>query len=157
MLCGAKSTLLDNLTPRQFEELTAALFKNHGFDAHLTAATRDGGYDIVAASHSGLSSETTLVEVKHFAPHRPVSVGIVRALYGVKCLHDAQKAILATSSYVSRDARHEFSRVIPWEIDFIERRDVLDWCQRYLNGLLEGNEDTEQTGRGDAEDRAPHP
>jgi restriction system protein len=143
VLCGARAALLDNLSSRQFEELIAALFKNHGFDVHLTAATRDGGYDIVAVSHSALSTETALVEVKHFAPNRPVSVGIVRALYGVKRLHDASKAILATSSYVSRDARHEFARVIPWEIDFIERNDILEWCERYLNQLLMDGERAE--------------
>ena len=147
VLCGAKPHLIDSLTHRKFEELIASLFHNHEFDVHLTAATRDGGYDIVAVSHTGLLKETILVEVKHFAPNRPVGVGIVRALYGVKSLHGASKAILATSSYVSRDACHEFSRVIPWEIDFVNREQILSWCEDYLEVLLK-NEDDQETEPG---------
>jgi len=143
-LCGARHQLLDRLTPRQFEELIAGLFRNHGFDVHLTACTRDGGYDIVAATHTSLSRETILIEVKHFAPNRPVGVGVVRALYGVTKLRDASRGILATSSYVSRDAKREFSRVIPWEIDLVEREQILEWCTKYLTELLTDEEDTEQ-------------
>ena len=131
-LCGARPQLIDWLSSRQFEELIGSLFRNHGFDVHMTSCTRDGGYDIVAATHTALSPETILIEVKHFAPHRPVGVGVVRALYGVKKLHYATQAILATSSYVSRDAKKEFSRVIPWEIDFVERERILEWCTKYL-------------------------
>lgn len=149
VLCGARPRHLDALTPRQFEELIATLFKNHGFHVELTARTRDGGYDIVAASHSGLDKETILVEVKHFAPNRPVGVGIVRALYGVKKLNLASKGILVTSSYVSKDARSEFSRVIPWELDFVERDKVIEWCESYLASLLERDE----TGIAKAGDR----
>lgn len=140
ILCAARPKYLDALTPRQFEELIASLFKNQGFDVELTARTRDGGYDIVAVAHSGLNPETLLVEVKHFAPNRPVGVGIVRALYGVKKLNLASKGILVTSSYVSRDARHEFSRVIPWELDFAERDKVIEWCNNYLTDLVERDE-----------------
>jgi Restriction endonuclease len=52
--------------------------------------------------HSSLESGPILVECKHFALERPIGVGIVRAFYGVKVLNSASKAILATSSYVSK-------------------------------------------------------
>jgi hypothetical protein len=136
MLCVGRPEYLQNLTSRQFEELVAALFKNHGFDVELTGQTRDGGYDIVAASNTRLEKETTLIEVKHFAPCRPVGVGIVRALYGVKHLRSASKAMLVTSSYVSRDAHREFSRVIPWEMELIERDKLLEWVATYAKHIL---------------------
>jgi hypothetical protein len=135
VLCGARSSFLEKLSPRQFEELIAHLFQNHGFKVHLTAQTRDGGYDIVAVDHLKINGPF-LVEVKHFAPHRPVNVGLVRALYGVKTLHRAAKAFLVTSSYVSRDAKREFARVIPWEIEFKERNEIIVWCQEYAASLL---------------------
>src|SRR5258706_1032031 len=91
-VCGARPPFLDAITPREFETVIAAIFKNHGFAVELTACTSDGGYDVMAVSHAKLQREVTLVEVKHFAPHRPVSVGIVRALYGTKCLNNADKA-----------------------------------------------------------------
>jgi hypothetical protein len=139
VLCHLRPKFLDQLSPREFEKLIAAMFRNHGLFVELTAQTRDGGYDIVAASAPSLSEEPILVEVKHFAPHRPVGVGLVRALYGVKALHGASKAILATSSYVSPDAKREFTRVIPWEVDFKERSEILAWCSEYANSLVEPN------------------
>ena len=80
--------------------------------------------------------EVSLIEIKHFAPNRPVGVGIVRTLYGVKHLQQASKALLVTSSYLSPDAKREFSRVIPWELELIERSKVLDGCKSYLSELL---------------------
>lgn len=136
IICGVRPDYLSHLTSRQFEELIAAIFKNHGFQVELTSQTRDGGYDIVAISGSKIRSETLLIEVKHFAPNRPVGVGIVRALYGVKKLHKARKAILVTSSYVSDDAKREFSRVIPWELEVKERSDVIQWCASYVDNIL---------------------
>jgi restriction system protein len=133
--------------PRQFEELIAALFRNHGFEVELTAQTQDGGYDIVAASHSRLSSEVALIEVKHFAPHRPVGVGLVRALYGVKHFQNADKVILVTSSYISDYAKKEFSRVIPWEMEFAERSKVLEWCRSYLTDILKVSANTTSSQR----------
>jgi hypothetical protein len=136
-LCGARPQQLDNLSSRQFEEVIASIFRNHGFSVELTSRTRDGGYDIVAAAHTDLISEVSLIEVKHFAPNRPVGVGIVRALYGVKHLHQVSKVLLVTSSYISPDAKREFSRVIPWELEFVERSKVIDWCKSYLSELLD--------------------
>jgi restriction endonuclease Mrr len=137
VLCGVKPEYLDNLSPRKFEEMIAALFRNHGFSVELRTATRDGGYDILAVSHTGLGKKTILIEVKHFAPNRPVGVGIVRSLYGVKCLNNSSKAMLVTSSYVTKYAHHEFLRVIPWELDFIERSRLLDWCKKYVSDVLD--------------------
>ncbi len=136
-LCSINPSTLRDLSPREFEELVASLFKNNGFTIELTARTRDGGYDIVMAEHSSLDSGPILVECKHFAPGRPVGVGIVRALYGVKVLRSASKAILATSSYVSKDAKREFSRVIPWELDFMEYQQIIELCRSSIPKILD--------------------
>jgi hypothetical protein len=90
----------------------------------------------VAVSNTNLETETTLIEVKHFAPTRPVGVGIVRALYCVKHLKRASKAMLVTSSYISREARREFSRVVPWEMEFVERDRLLNWIGTYARHIL---------------------
>jgi hypothetical protein len=135
--CSINPSNLQKLSSRQFEELVASLFKNHGFDVELTARTRDGGYDIVLVDHSSLKSGPILVECKHFAPERPVGVGIVRALYGVKVLNSASKAILATSSYVSKDAKREFSRVIPWELELMESNKILELVESCVPKILE--------------------
>ena len=135
--CSINPSNLHKLSSRQFEEFVASLFKNHGFDVELTARTRDGGYDIVLVDHSSLESGPILVECKHFAPERPVGVGMVRALYGVKVLNSASKAILATSSYVSKDAKREFSRVIPWELELMESNKILELVESCVPKILE--------------------
>jgi len=134
-LCNKNSRFLDRMTPRKFEELIADIFKNHGFFVELTSQTRDGGFDVVAAHNSKLDSELILIEVKHFAAHRPVDVGVIRALYGVKSLNKASKAVLVTSSYVSKYAKKEFERVIPWELELVERERVLGWCRDYAKNV----------------------
>ncbi|MDQ8051954.1 MAG: restriction endonuclease [Pedobacter sp.] len=136
-VCGYDESFLDKLTSRQFEEVINSIFKNHGFNTELTAQTRDGGYDIKAISNSGLTNEVTLIEVKHFAKHRSVGVGIIRQLYGVKALNNADRAILVTSSFVTPTAKKEFKRVIPVELEFAEREKVFSWCQSYLNSIVE--------------------
>jgi restriction system protein len=136
LLCSGRPAYLDQLTPRGFEELIASLFRNHGFTVELTARTRNGGYDIVAVSSSKLSRETVQIEVKHFAPDRPVGVGVGRALYGVKHLKRASRVVLATSSHVSTYAKREFARAILWEIDFVECEKILDWCGTYAADII---------------------
>src|SRR5205814_9597431 len=61
---GKDSHSFSDLAPRHFEELVAALLSRKGFNTKLTAATRDGGFDIVAESRAlpGLSSLKLLVQ-----------------------------------------------------------------------------------------------
>lgn len=121
---------LHTMSPRSFERLVAEIFHSHGWDVQLTARTRDGGYDILAVSRGGPTNLRVLAEAKRYAPDRPVGVEILRALYGVRTLNAASQVVLATSSRVSAVAKAEFARVTPWELDFIERDAILDWCRR---------------------------
>jgi hypothetical protein len=135
-LCADAATrpeLLDKLAPRQFEELIAELFRDQGWEVELTARTRDGGYDIIGVKRVFPTSFRVLVEAKRYRPDKPVKVGIVRSLYGLKHLHTVNQVILATTSWISRYAKAEFAQVIPWELDFLERSKILDWCSRYCD------------------------
>jgi len=129
-------SFIDSLSPRKFEEFIQSIFLNQGFKVELTQQTKDGGYDLKICQNSKLKNELILIEVKHVNPRRPVRVGIVRELYGVRALNKADKAVLVTSSYISEYAKREFSRVIPLELDFVERKDILDWCKKYYNKIL---------------------
>ena len=130
---------LHMMDPRAFEKLVAEFFRSHGWNVELTARTRDGGYDIIAVRRSIPTNIKVLVEAKRFKPDRPVGINLVRALYGVRSIRTASQVVLATSSYVSRPAKREFSRVIPWELDFIERDKILNWCKRYRSVQLLGD------------------
>lgn len=120
---------LHTMRPDLFEQLVAEIFKSYGCSVELTSKTRDGGYDIIAIRRGPPTDLKILIEAKRFAPDRPVGVGIVRALYGVLNVTPASQLVLATTSYVTKNARREFSRVIPWQLDFYERDKILEWCR----------------------------
>jgi HJR/Mrr/RecB family endonuclease len=126
--------LLHRLTPREFEEFIAELFSWFGYEVHLTARTRDGGRDIVAVrgDHGILSK--LLIECKRFAPARPVGLSYVRELYAVKTLEKATKAILATTSHFTRDARR-LERQLIYELELKDFEAVIAWTREYSKFL----------------------
>lgn len=136
MIFSRHPELMLSMDPRKFEEFIAFVFKNHGFETELTAATRDGGYDIRAV-RADRANEVMLIEVKRYASHRGVGVGVIRALYGVKHLLQANKVALVTSSFVSRDARKQFSRTIPHELEIWDYERLTQFCSDYAADIFE--------------------
>lgn len=124
-----------SIQPRAFEELIAELFNASGFAVELTKQTRDGGRDIVAiGSCMGIRSRY-LIECKRYAPERKVSVGVVQRLYGVKVAEGANKAILATTSGFTRDAK-TFAHQHLWDLDLRAHDDIMSWIRDYKRTSL---------------------
>lgn len=122
---------LHRLNHRMFEELIAELLSAEGWKTELTLATHDGGYDIRAVRlDDNIGEVLLLVEAKKYRSDRPVGVDIVRDLYAVKQMKHATKAMLATTSYVSRDAKAVFHDFM-FELDFREYEDIVSWLQKY--------------------------
>lgn len=119
------------LTPREFEEFTAQILSGFGYVVELTARTRDGGRDIIAVRRSSVETSRLLVECKRYARDRWVGVSHVRELYGVRALERATKAILATTSYFSPEARSIESRVF-YELELKDFQDVTQWAREYM-------------------------
>lgn len=87
-LVEVRSTILDRLrdptdiwrmTPTEFEQLVAELLDKIGFKVLWVPGGSDQGIDIVAAS----PSSDFLIDVKRYSPNNPVSVELVRHVYGV--------------------------------------------------------------------------
>ena len=74
--------ILQEITPRQFEELVCELFERKGYNVQLTKQTRDGGKDLIVLNNSVLGDLVIYAECKKKAPKHPVNVGLVRQLYG---------------------------------------------------------------------------
>jgi HJR/Mrr/RecB family endonuclease len=117
------------LSPRQFEELIAEIWDRFGFEVELTAQTRDGGRDIIAVKKSAEANYRFLIECKRYRPDLKVGVELIRALYGVKVDEKATKAILATTSTFTADAKRFLQNHL-WELDGKDHEDVLAWIQR---------------------------
>lgn len=93
------------LTPAQFEDLVAEVFRKRGFDVRVTQRTRDGGKDIIASYNMSGIPCMLIIECKRYAAGNKVGVGIVRALHGVQQAEHYGKAVLVTSSSFSSDAK----------------------------------------------------
>ncbi|MET1256816.1 restriction endonuclease [Aliikangiella maris] len=123
------------LTPREFEEIIAEIFRAKGFEVTLTAQTRDGGKDIIAIQRSELGIDTKyFIECKKYASDNKVGVEIVRALHGIKnTLNAPNKVILATTSSFTSGALDFVQNHTPstWDITLKDYSDILQWMKTY--------------------------
>ena len=116
---------LDQVSPQQFERLTADLYKKMGYQVRLTSQTKDGGIDILAKRINEGGTESLAVQCKHYAKGT-VGVEHARSLYGViQDQPSITKGILVTSGRFSRECK-DFARG--------KRMELFDG--EYLYGLL---------------------
>lgn len=97
--------LMWSLPPRKFEELIAELLAKLGYKISLTAASKDGGFDMYAAKKDHLGQFLYLVECKRYTPPNKVGIELVRALHGTVQAQGATAGILVTSSYFTAGAK----------------------------------------------------
>lgn len=120
---------LKTIDRRLFEELIAELFDGFGFDVELTQKTRDGGVDIIAIKNDQVKMKY-LIECKRPDPDNPVGIKPVRELFGVKNDNKATKAILATTTYFSKEALMFFEKN-KWELEPKDFSGILEWIEDY--------------------------
>jgi restriction system protein len=82
-----------SLNPRLFEETVSSVFKNMGYDSHVTGYTNDGGIDIVLGN---ARSELIGVQVKRYK--NKIKVEQIRSFAGALMLGDYVKGIFVTTS-----------------------------------------------------------
>jgi restriction endonuclease Mrr len=121
--------LLRDLHPRKFEQVIAEIFKNKGFDVELTPATRDGGFDVLAARKDPFGENLYLIECKRYSLTNKVGVEVVRGLYGNKVAKRATMGIIATTSYFTRDAVN-FASPLQYELSLKDFDAVKMWLKK---------------------------
>ena len=126
---------LYELTPREFEEVIAEIFRKKGFEVALTKQTRDGGKDIIAIQTDALGIKTKyFIECKRYASSNKVGVEVVRALQGVKNTKDGpNKVIVATTSTFTSGAEN-FVRneaTSKWDMTLAGYKDIIEWLDGY--------------------------
>ena len=124
-----------NITPREFEEIIAEIFKKRGFTVELTKQTRDGGKDIIAISKDELGIKTKFfIECKHYDEERKIGVDVIRTLHGVKNQKEGpNKTIIATTSSFTLDAKKFVSEQMSssWDMELVDYDRVMDWIKSY--------------------------
>jgi hypothetical protein len=124
-----RNELIYEIDPRKFEELIAHVFRNHGFAVDLTKRTRDGGQDIIAMRYDLGIPCKYIIECKKYAPKNKVGVELVRSLAGVQATIGANKAVLATTSTFTKEAKKFASTIHTSQIylDLKDYNDVMRW------------------------------
>jgi Restriction endonuclease/GAF domain len=130
---GQEPSLLHEITPRRFEELIAKVLSDLGYGVTLTPPIKDGGFDMFAELSTPTGKILTLVECKRYAARRPVSVEIVRNVYGVLNASKATTAMIATTSRFTRDAR-SFQDAVGYRMSLRDFDDIANWLKRYKLG-----------------------
>ena len=94
---------VDHLSPCEFEDLVAQVYRAGGYAARVTPLTRDGGIDVVAVRDRAGGREKLAIQCKH--QRTPVGRPDLQKLLGVITADPTYSAgVLATSTSFSSDA-----------------------------------------------------
>lgn len=118
--------------PRQFEEMIAEILFSKGFKVELTKQTRDNGFDIIALQMLENNFPLKfLVECKRFTKDK-VGIDIIRSFKEVMQTENANKGIIVTTSYFTKDANKKRLET-PYLLDYKDKDDVLTWVAEYCD------------------------
>ena len=120
------------LSDRGFEEFTAELLQQVGFDkVLLTPRSGDGGRDVVAAQQVNGIPVLFAFECKRYAVDRKIGPAVLRALLGT-VTHDATKAnigVLVTTATFTKGSRDFIvSEAMIQGKDF---HDIVEWLHKH--------------------------
>ncbi|HSV99098.1 MAG TPA: restriction endonuclease [Sedimentisphaerales bacterium] len=94
---------LAKISPEDFEELTASVYKAMGFAAQRTRQSRDGGIDVIAVRDLPLGRDKLAIQCKHQS--KPAGRPELQKLLGVVSSDPSFSAgVLITTSTFSADA-----------------------------------------------------
>lgn len=129
-------TTLLKLSPREFEQTVAELLSAQGFKVELTKQTRDDGYDILAIMQLGAHQPLKfLVECKRYTKEK-IGVEIIRSFKEVIATEKANRGIIVTTSYFTKDAIKKQAE-IPYLLDYKDKDAVMEWVAQYISEKAE--------------------
>lgn len=110
----ANPELLRSIHWRMFEEVVAEMLAKEGWDVQLTRSSKDDGVDIFASKPHTFGTTLAVVDCKRYA--KPLGVGLVRVVAGLREQHRADLGVLVTTSRFTGPARdleeNEFHRKV---------------------------------------------
>lgn len=124
---------LDTLNWREFEELIAELLTKDGYQVELGPGRNDGGVDLIATKdleNSGLFKAIWQAKMKQ--PNNKVGIEIIRELADTRNEYKASKAIIATTTYLTRGALERVTRD-GYLLGKVDRDDLMRWINKVLH------------------------
>jgi restriction endonuclease Mrr len=124
---------LENLTWRAFEILISELLQADGYQVELMKGTKDGGVDVVATRDLGPAGVLkSLWQAKKFSKNK-VGLSTIRELADTRLEQNANKAIVVTSTFLTRGALNRIERE-RFLLGKVDRNDLNQWLMRYAKG-----------------------
>jgi len=139
-----KPELIPSIDDRDFEKIIAHIFKEEGVDVELTAATRDGGRDIICTSYrENGTTKKTAIEVKRYTTQK-VSFSKVTSFVGANLAKYRDLLFVTSSSYTEPAERYaaemrQYPGVDSLELKKLE--DIVNWAKEHKAELLLPEED----------------
>lgn len=127
-----RTTNLDQMGWRDFEVLVSELLESDGYRIELMSGSKDGGVDVVACKDLGEAGLfKTLWQAKKYKTSRKIGIETIRELADVRNEHNASKAFIITSSYLTAGAlaRVQRDECILGKVD---RDELQAWIHRKL-------------------------
>ncbi len=134
-MAAADPSLLQQLSPIQFEELIAGAFEREGYSVVLTPRSGDFGRDLIATS-KGLGAIKVLGSVKRYAPGNLVTAEQCRSLIGVLSTDlSASKGIVTTTSDFAPGVWNDpgIKPLLPTRLDLMNGSMVQAWLADLAN------------------------
>ena len=116
--------VIDELSPREFEEMVCDLLDAQGYTVELTPQTRDGGKDIIVTQKTDLGDFCIYVECKKYDRSNPVRVKLIRELYGTVMADNVTAGLMVTTSYYTKDA-YEYRETVKNRIHLKDYQDLI--------------------------------
>lgn len=124
--------LLSELSWRDFENLIGDLLQSEGWTVRVTQGTRDGGIDVIATKDDPvLGTIRSLWQAKKYNATNKVKLHEVRELSAVRDDLKATKAMMVTTSALTRDAIEWVKRDL-YRLGYKEHDQIKQW----LGGAL---------------------
>ena len=140
----SRPSLALELTPRRFEEFVHGVFQDLGYESRLTAASKDGGRDLILFDNR--RHMPAIVEIKRHKAK--VGVELVRQLRGVQLRDEMPTAILVSAvgftSGAQAEAEHSGPRRLGFDLELATVGELLESLnpeQKSLDQLLEATAD----------------
>lgn len=121
--------LLSELTWQQFEDLIAELLHRDGWTVSGLRRTNDGGIDVWAnIALEDIGEVQSIWQAKKYGPHRKVHLYQVRELSGVLDRTRASKALVVTTSSLTRGAL-DWIRADRFRLGYHDATMLTDWIR----------------------------
>ncbi|MDB2245237.1 restriction endonuclease [Halorubrum ezzemoulense] len=119
---GWTQTDLLEFTPREFEELLAACWRDFRNAAVTTQGSQDQGIDLIVRTSDGAR---LAVQAKRYNQANPVGIATVQRTAGLTTEFDIDRSVIVTSSEFTRQAKNSATSID--EVTIIDGEQLCSW------------------------------